>query len=153
MFRQFSHGRCSGFTLIETVVVLAILGLVLTLVLSYGPPPNGGMTVRHAAKELADDLREARSLAIADGRVVPVTVDLAGRRWQIDSQDEKLFPDGIEVHLLTIAGKGNAENRGSIHFLPDGSATGGRIELLGANRRIQIGIDWLSGRVSQSDFP
>lgn len=153
MLGHFPQGRCNGFTLIETLVVLSILGLALGLILSYGPPPNGSMVLRHAAAELANGLREARSLAIADDRMVPVTLDLASRRWHIDNQSDRSFPDGVEIHLLTVVGKGNAENQGNIRFLPDGSATGGRIELLGANRRILIGVDWLSGRVSQTESP
>lgn len=149
-----SHRRRSeGFTLIETLVVLGILGLALALIASYGQPASGSLALRHAAGEFAGGLREARSQAIADNRMVPVFLDLANRRWQIDKQAEKSFPDGIKIDLLTIAGENSGDNRGVIRFLPDGSATGGRVAFIGAHRRIQIGIDWLTGRVSQIATP
>jgi general secretion pathway protein H len=145
--------RNGGFTLLETLVVLGILGLALSLILSYGPPASGGLRLRQMADEIAGGLREARSLAIADNRMVSVTFDLAARRWRIDNRPDKPLPEGIEIRLLSIAGENTGSNRGSIDFLPDGSATGGRIEFLGANRHLQIGIDWLSGRVSRNDGP
>ncbi len=143
--------RNGGFTLLETLVVLGILGLALSLIVSYGPPASGGLALRQRADELAGGLREARSLAIADNRPVSVTFDLAARRWRIDDRPGTSLPEGIEIRLLSIAGENTGGNRGSIDFLPDGSATGGRIEFLGANRRIQIGVDWLSGRISRID--
>jgi general secretion pathway protein H len=145
--------RCSGFTLIETLVVLSVLGLALTLILSYGQPSNGGLALKQAASELAGGLREARSLAIAENRTVPVSIDLASRHWRIDQQPDNPLPTGIEIRLLTIAGENSRSNASNIRFLPDGSATGGRIEFLGAHRRMQIGVDWLSGRVSLVDLP
>jgi general secretion pathway protein H len=38
-----------------------------------------------------------------------------------------------------------------IRFLPDGSSTGGRVELKDGRRRMRIGVDWLNGRVSVGD--
>jgi general secretion pathway protein H len=151
---SLSHrGRSGGFTLIETLVVLGVLGLALALILPYGQPPTGGLALRQAAAELAGGLREARSLAIADNRTIPVTFDLTARRWRIDTQPDKPLPDGIAIRFLSIADGKSGANQGSIRFQPDGSATGGRIEFQGANRRIQIGIDWLSGRVSRIESP
>jgi general secretion pathway protein H len=145
--------RNEGFTLIETLVVLGVLGLALALIGSYGQPASGSLALRHAAGELAGGLREARSQAIADNRMATVSLDLANRRWRIDKQAEKSFPDGIQIDLLTIAGENSGESRGIIRFLPDGSATGGRIAFIGAHRHIQIAVDWLTGRVSQIATP
>ena len=42
---------------------------------------------------------------------------------------------------------------GPFTFAPDGSSTGGRIELAAGARRMQVGVDWLTGRVSVADAP
>ncbi|MDR3436567.1 GspH/FimT family pseudopilin [Telmatospirillum sp.] len=143
--------RDGGFTLIEIVVVLGILGLALALVLSYGTPRGGALALRAAATELAGGLREARSLAVAGNKPVAVAIDLTSHRWQIDGQDVRHLPEDMSVRLLTVAGETASNTLGRFRFFPDGSATGGRIEFAGANRRIQIGIDWLSGRVSLAE--
>ena len=53
--------------------------------------------------------------------------------------------------LVTTTGQRISETEGAIRFDPDGSSTGGRIELGLGPKRIQIGVDWLSGRVSVAD--
>jgi general secretion pathway protein H len=140
-----------GFTLIETVVVVAILGLALTLILSYGPPTSGGAALKAATASLVGGLREARAQAIAGNRSVSLTVDLTNRTFTIGGQPATALPADIGLRLITVAGETTGSSTGSIRFLPDGSSTGGRIELVAPNRRIQVGVDWLSGRASVVD--
>jgi general secretion pathway protein H len=59
----------------------------------------------------------------------------------------------VELSLLTTRQEVTARSSGRIRFAPDGSASGGRIELSGGGRTIWVGIDWLSGRVSQRPKP
>jgi len=148
-----SRRRSEGFTLIEILVVLSILGLAIALIASYGQPVSRGLSLRQAASDVTSGLREARGQAIADNRTVTVSLDLATRRWRIDQQPDKALPEGIRIDLLTIAGEASGGARGNILFFPDGSATGGRIAFLDANRQIQIGVDWLTGRVRQIAVP
>ena len=56
--------RVRGFTLLEVIVTLAILGFALVLVTSYKPPWSSGLGLRGTASELASGLRLARSEAI-----------------------------------------------------------------------------------------
>ena len=39
---------------------------------------------------------------------------------------------------------------GGIRFFPDGTSTGGGIEIVRKNRRFLITVDWLTGRVAIS---
>jgi general secretion pathway protein H len=55
--------------------------------------------------------------------------------------------------LKTTTGQVRNENEGGIRFDPDGSSTGGRIELGEGPRKIEIGVDWLTGRVSVVNAP
>jgi general secretion pathway protein H len=143
--------RSSGFTLIEVIVTLAILGLALALVAGYKPPWSSGLALKGIAGELASGLRLARSQAIASNRSVSLDLDLIGHRYRIGTAAIRQLPSNLSIELLTIAGERQAPNTGDIRFNPDGSSTGGRITLADGQRRMAVGVDWLTGRVSVAD--
>ncbi|MBS0502869.1 MAG: type II secretion system minor pseudopilin GspH [Proteobacteria bacterium] len=75
-----SRGRESGFTLIELMVVLLIIGLAAGAVVLSLPDPRGRLTdeaERFAARAVA-----ARDLAILEGR--PVAVRVTARGYAFD---------------------------------------------------------------------
>src|SRR6266851_4843445 len=73
-----------GFTLIELVVVLAIVALLLAIVLPFGLHRRGHDELASGAREIAGALRLARSRAILVNRPASFVVDVAIR----------FFPDG-----------------------------------------------------------
>jgi general secretion pathway protein H len=124
----------TGFTLLEMIVVLAILGLALGLVISRGPMHSARLDADVAARELTAALRLARGRAIAEDR--PVAVALAANSYLVDGSAVHRVP--VDVTLA-----GNA----AIRFAPDGSSSGGTIVVQAAASRVTIGVDWLTGRV------
>jgi general secretion pathway protein H len=143
--------RGGGFTLIEVVVTLAILGFALVLVTGYKAPWSSGLGLRGTAAELATGLRLARSEAIVSNRSVAFDLDVNGHRYRVGTRTERGLPANISLDLLTIAGERRAAGIGDIRFNPDGSSTGGRITLADGRRRMAVGVDWLTGRVSVAD--
>jgi general secretion pathway protein H len=141
----------AGFTLIEMIMVLAVLGLTLVLVGAYRAPWSRTLSADGAASQLAADLRLARSQAIASNRPVLVNVDLLGHQYRVGAGDIRHIPGELRIQLLTIANERQSEHVADIRFNPDGSSTGGRIVLADDRRRIDIGVDWLTGRVSIAD--
>jgi general secretion pathway protein H len=118
--------RDSGFTLLEMLVVIAVMGLILAMVLNFGPPQSHGLTMRAATAETAAAMRMARARAIADDR--PAALALPALPGWISASVE--------------AGPGG------IVFDPDGSTSGGSVVLNAGGRRATITADWLTGRVS-----
>jgi general secretion pathway protein H len=143
--------RRAGFTLIEVIVVMAILALALTLIVGYRPPWSASLGVRGAAGKLAATLRLARSEAISHDVSVAVAIDVARHRYRIDQGSERPLPPTLKVELLTLVAERYATNAGVIRFNPDGSSTGGRVTIGDALRTISVGVDWLNGRVSIRD--
>lgn len=143
--------RGCGFTLIEVIVVLAVLGLALVLVVGYKPPWSSGLGVRATAAELASGLRLARSEAIAANRSVVFSLDVNGHRYRVGAGTERRLPANIAFELLTITGENRGSGVGDIRFQPDGSSTGGRISLAAGQQHIAVGVDWLTGRISIAD--
>ena len=145
------RGRCRGFTLIELLVVLAISSLALVLIVGYRPPWSRGLGLQATAAELAAGLRLARSEAILRNHPVEFDLDAAGHRYRVGNAAAKQLPDDLSIELLTIAGEARKAGDGDIRFKPDGSSTGGRISLVNGQRKLAVGVDWLTGRVSVAD--
>jgi general secretion pathway protein H len=141
-----------GFTLIELVVALAVLGLALVLITGYKPPWSRGLGLDGTARELAAQLRLARSQAIVGNRTVFFDIDLAGHRYRVGTDAPHPLPAEYRIALLTVAGEKAAPTAGGIRFNPDGSSTGGRITLALAKREVAVGVDWLTGRVRIADL-
>ena len=140
--------RYGGYTLIELLVVLAVLGLALVLITGYKPPWSRGLGLEATAAELAAGLRLARAEAIHGNRPIAFDLDVIGHRYRIGSGSPRHLPADLSVELLTISGEARSAGEGDIRFHPDGSSTGGRISLIDGQRRIAVGVDWLTGRVS-----
>jgi len=132
--------------------VLAIMGLMLGLVTIRGPMRSPAMQTRAAADEVAQGLRSARVRAIALNRPVTFSLDVEAHSFRVDGAPSQPLPAMLQLAALSVAGKAR-QPRGTsdISFAPDGSSSGGRIELAGHGTRLLVGIDWLTGRVSVVD--
>ncbi len=127
-----------GFTLIEMIVVLVVLGLALGLVMSRGPARSPHLELDAAARQVAGALRVARSRAIADDRVV--TVIFAPGLYGLDGDAARSLPGSVAI----------AGDR-MVRFTPDGESSGGQVILRDGDRLMAIGVDWLTGRVRLSE--
>jgi general secretion pathway protein H len=140
----------AGFTLIELLVVMTILGLALALVSERGPMRSATLDSKAAMAGLAGGLREARSQAIALNQPVAVTLDIAAHDWRIGDLPPHSLPPTLAISLVTTKAAVRDAQNGGIVFEPDGSSTGGRIELSDDRRKLAITVDWLTGNVTTS---
>ena len=147
-----ARGR-AGFTLLEMLVVLAIIAAASLLAMSAFGGGLRGMQQRAAAKELAAQLRFARAVAISSGRAQDVVIDPRARSWRGARGRSGRLPGGGEV-VFTGAGAarfGLEDGKGVVRFFPDGAATGGRIRLLagepGQRGGWDVDVRWLTGEV------
>jgi general secretion pathway protein H len=147
MTSQAETGRSAGFTLLELLVVITILGLALALISGHGPLRSAGLEGKGAAADLAGGLREARARAIAQNRPVDLALDVGAHRWRIDGQPMRAVPPAFAITVLTVKGEVRNDSVAAIRFEPDGSSTGGRIGLADGRRKFAIDIDWLTGNV------
>jgi general secretion pathway protein H len=142
----------NGFTLIELAVVLAIMGLMLALVVTRGPMRGPVLQTRAAAAQIVQGLRAARARAIALNRPATFSLDVEDHSFRIDDAAPQKLPAMLQLIVLSVLDKASKQRDGSdISFAPDGSSSGGRIELTGNGTRLLVGVDWLTGRVSVAD--
>ena len=92
--RQRSESTCSGFTIVELMVVIMIMGMITAFVV-----PNLGMFVPKAridsaAKQLVANIDFVRSEARIQGKRVTLELDLDNARWRyVLPPEEQLTTD------------------------------------------------------------
>lgn len=142
----------AGFTLLEMLIVLTILGFALVLVIGYRPPWSRELDIEATAAQIASQLRLERSAAIAGNKAAVLELDLKAHAYRSGAMPPQPLPAGLSLELLTVAGEQRgAADAGDIQFNPDGSSSGGRIVLGDGARKVAIGVDWLTGKVSVAD--
>jgi len=140
-----------GFTLIEMIVVLVVVGLVMGLVLARGPMHSRTLEAHAAARDIAQTLRAARARAIAANQSVEFILDPRRHSFRVDAGAANGLPPWLDLSAAAAPGETFGNRIVAIRFAPDGSASGGRIELANGKLRLSIGVDWLTGRVSVVD--
>jgi general secretion pathway protein H len=142
--------RDDGFTLLEILIVLAIMGAVLGIAVMHGPLRSEALQTRAAAGALAQTFRAARAQAIERAQTVAVVIDPERHSFAADLGPARMLAPDMKVVLLpgTLHGPGDT---GLVRFAPDGSASGGGVVFGSARRRLRVDVEWLTGRVRVAD--
>lgn len=141
-----------GLTLLEVLIVLALMAIVAGFVIPMFGGPISTSELRASARQLASGLRLARSEAVSGRRETFLVVDVAGRRFKVDrNPQEHTLPSGVELKLFTAQNDLVSDTVGSIRFFPDGGSNGGRITVAAGARKFDVDVDWLTGRVAILD--
>jgi general secretion pathway protein H len=110
--RRGAH-RSSGFTLLEVLVVIVIIGIITTMAMVSTRVLGGDHEMDQEAKRLVAVLTQARDDAMLEGRDVGLRIDARGydflrydgrvEQWDLVSDDplfrERTLPDGLEASL------------------------------------------------------
>ena len=138
-----------GFTLLELLVVLGIIGLILAFVPGFVLRGQPDFDVEVAARAVANGLRETRSVALVKNREQLFALDVEERLFRTASMRAPVqIERGIELTFQTARSELLSESIGQIRFFPDGSSTGGRIGLTLDGRHAEVTVDWLTGLVA-----
>ena len=138
--------RQAGFTLLEVLVVVAIVALVASVSLPLLHRPFEGLRLQAAASELLAALRATRSAAILRGTEAVLTIDVDRHTFGSSTGSIRPFPAEITAKLTFASIERAGPSQGGFRFFPDGSSTGGDVTLSLRGRVAKICIDWVTGQ-------
>lgn len=144
--RHLWQSNQAGFTLVEVLVVLAMIALAAAVAMPQALGSRQRLALEAAAIDIASEMKSARAAAIRTNTEQTLTIDTVSRRYTRDGWTEaRPLPGQFTVALDTIRTEQTGSAAGRIRFYPDGSATGGRVILSSGPRRAVVAIDWLTG--------
>ncbi|HUB63972.1 MAG TPA: prepilin-type N-terminal cleavage/methylation domain-containing protein [Methylocella sp.] len=138
----------SGFTLLETVCVLAIVAMLAAILLPAFPHGTSRTALEAYVLETAAVLKGDRNAAIRSGTVVQTELSsVAGTiRSGANGHVVQLPRDVTFNAILADQCEGRA-NGAAIQFLPSGMSCGGTIFLSRPGAGFEVRITWLTGGV------
>jgi general secretion pathway protein H len=140
----------NGFTLVETMIVLAIVAVAIAVAMPLVRTKAPGQELRAKAQGIAALLRLARTLAISRNRETGVEIDVKQRRIAlVDASRPVVLPDAVALKVLTARGL-VVDGTATIIFTPQGGSSGGSIDIDDGNMRTRIAVAWLTGDVRTS---
>ncbi|MBL0732371.1 MAG: prepilin-type N-terminal cleavage/methylation domain-containing protein [Desulfosarcina sp.] len=154
----------SGFTLLELIIVMIIVGLMSVLVVPVIGSSLSNLELKTAAKKTASALRYCRSKAAMQKTTYIAGIDFAANIISVenkkkssekpDETDEPDFktyklPEGVYVEKIVSSDQEIDSGRFKITFFPNGSCSGGLITLAGIReKQYNINLDSITGIVT-----
>lgn len=119
----------SGFSLIELLVVLFVIGLATVLVSPALTKGLSSVRLKTAARDVSATMRYARSLAVSKAREQVVNFDISEGRYWLNEETSAMRELPPDVHFIQVSTpEGDIRTgRAEIIFYPMGSTSGGSV--------------------------
>jgi general secretion pathway protein H len=141
-------GAQDGFTLIEMVCVMAIIGLLAAVLLPSIPRQTSRSRLESYAIDAASLLKADRNAAIRHRLEVTTQVDAGSRSLRSGATGSIVrVPDDVRFDTLLPENCNNRPVFASISFFASGMSCGGVITLTHLDVGYEIQINWLTGRI------
>ena len=143
--------RARGFTLIELMIVIALMAGLATMVAVQIVGRMDSVKTATAAREVMATLRAARAQALFKQESRAVLFDTEKRSYTPADGVPVALPRTMEVQLFTADQEVLSASEGAIRFYPDGGSTGGSVSLSSDGRTWKIAVGWLTGDIAIED--
>lgn len=137
----------SGFSLLEILLVVAILAIASVLAATAMTGGFAGIQLRSSAKEIAAQLRYTRAHAIASGQPQSFTIDPRAHTWTAPNDRHGDIPEKLAIVFTGAREVQPRAGEGAIMFFADGASTGGRVQLGLKRAAWNVDVKWLTGEV------
>lgn len=139
--------RKHGFTLLELIVVLAIVSLTASMVIPVSSAMQYEAMARGSARTLAADLRWLRQQALSLQQDTSLEIDLTARRYSRSvDKVERTMPPQVDMAYAPIENV-PLSTPSAIRFFADGTSTGGTVQFRSSTRSYIVSVTWPFGRV------
>jgi len=145
----FALSRKSGFSLVELILVLLLLGVGSLIVLPAIERGFSQREVRQAALNLAATARSLRGKAIYEGTPRRLTLDRAENSYQGQGGHKVYLPTHVRFSEIVGGEPGEGQEQKFV-FFPNGSVLGEVVAVEGEETATsyRVRLDALSGRVA-----
>jgi general secretion pathway protein H len=138
----------AGFTLLEMMVVLAILALALTVVPVHLMNATGGQALKSDVRMLISALNYARTKAISSNMSVALVLDRENMRLTINGSQQIGLLSKTTTFGIVNQGTFQAGTPTIVQFYPEGGSSGGELLLSYERDEYRVSVNWLTGAVS-----
>ncbi len=138
----------AGFTLIEIVCVLAIVGLLAALALPYFPKATSQARLGGYALETAALLKGDRNAAMRTRSPVATALSAEAKTVRSGATGAIVqLPADVAFDAILAKRCGDRRTGTTIDFFPSGMSCGGTIAISRQGIGFQIRVNWLTGGV------
>jgi len=138
----------AGFTLIEIVCVLAIVGLLAALALPTFPRATTRPRLEGYAVQIAAILKGDRAAAIRRQAPIATTFSAKAQTVRSGATGEVLkLPGDVAFDAILAKRCGDRPAGQTIEFFPSGLSCGGTVAISRQGVGFQIRVNWLTGGV------
>ncbi|MCX5688429.1 MAG: prepilin-type N-terminal cleavage/methylation domain-containing protein [Planctomycetota bacterium] len=145
-WRAAIHVAAGGFTLVELVAVMAIVGILAAVAI----PTLQGLTARRgaiAAARLVRDLDYARGVAVHDGATTWVVFSPAGASYQISAE-----PVGTTGRVDRVPVRDPASNGSLTRMLNTADVAGVLVTAADFDGSWEVGFNWMGVPLNQLEL-
>ena len=122
--------RSKGFSLIEMLVVLILIGFSISLITPSFSRFSKAVELKGAAKKISAILRYCRCEAVSKGKVYQVRFDTNLREVKVQPVESIYsLPQGVQIKEVQMASVQSTTDLPLIEFYPNGGSSGGAILL------------------------
>ena len=140
----------AGFTLLEMLVVIAIIAVVVTITVPAMMRPSDRLLLGNTLGDIRSVLQLTRSAAIVTNHEQVFVIDTKERSYRSSVIKEHSFSAAIDATVKVAEPERLSPYRGGIRFFPDGSSTGGELVLSVGAKRAKLCVHWLTGQPSEA---
>ena len=157
-----------GFTLLELLLALAILGILLSIAVPQASGSFRRLALKDAALTLAANIRYAQAKAVAEGVYVTVFFDAVDGEYRVEfaerpdgRQVRRLLgatgasfrlPEGVVFRRVDLVAEDGVTKVDSLAFHPDGRGALGVIEVAGSEGAFELVLTRRLGQMTLRDI-